>query len=217
MRPVLSLALAAAAAITILGCGETEEVLRSDTTTPSSTASEAATDTATPDSTAEASPTEAAEATEHATPDSRTLAPTPTASVTLSAYEEPEYGVTLRYPTGWTVSSKPVTEDQAQLDVLKNVEFMAKDGLPRIRLFIGANPSGLSLRDWLEKRNPIFLDTDPQEVTVDGIPGLFQPTSLGLPRPQVYLAVDSLVVSVAGLTEDDYEFAINHLDIEEVP
>ncbi len=202
MRLMLSLSAATTAAILFLGCGSTDEVSQPQGLAISPTA------TVTPTPTVAVTPTASAVAT--ATP---TAAPSATPSATL-AYTDTEYGFSLQYPTFWTVSEQPVAPDQAALDVLKITEFFAKDSLPRLRLMVGDNPNALPLAEWIEDHDPIFFDTPPEDILIDGLPSLFQPLALGQPRPHAYVGVGAIVLFIDVLAGADFDAVASTIRFE---
>lgn len=131
----------------------------------------------------------------------------------LTSFHDPDYGFTLRYPAVWRRSDVVLDETQLGFDVLKGIELVGQGELLRASIYVSGNPDGLSLEDWGLDHNAIFFDTEPEEEVIDRQPALVQPLSLGIPSPLAYVAVGDIVISIKGLTPDDYQVLAENIEL----
>lgn len=131
----------------------------------------------------------------------------------LIAFEDLECAYTLHYPEVWRLSQIALDETQLAFDILKGFELVGQGELLRASVYVFANPDNLLLEDWILDHNALFFDTEPEEAVIDGLPGLLQPLSLGIPSPVAYVAVGPTVISINGLTPDDYQVLADNIDL----
>jgi hypothetical protein len=88
------------------------------------------------------------------------------------------------------------------------VQFVGPDGLPHAKIFLYPNEDRLSLDEWLQTGDPLFLDkaNAPEALVIAGERALFRSVGAeGLPAAEAYVEHGSRVVFIAALTIDEFQ------------
>ena len=199
----------AAFAAAIVACGEEEEA------TPGASNTAGTSETPAPSATPGESPTRGS--TSGALPvcptqDARTYTYEPATSSETKEYRDDAVGYTAIYPAQWTIC-RAAFDDQIR-DFSSGTELFDSGGLLRVSIHIYENPLNLTLEEWIKNHNSVFFDRPPETRTIAGVSALVAPLNFeGRPAPHAYLQHKAFVLSIKGLTTEDFDTVASRFSI----
>src|SRR5439155_10351378 len=146
------------------------------------------------------------------TPDARTYTYEPATSSETKEYRDDAVGYTAIYPAQWTIC-QAAFDDQIR-DFSSGTELFDSGGLLRVSIHIYENPLNLTLEEWIKNHNSVFFDRPPETRTIAGVSALVAPLNFeGRPAPHTYLQHKAFVLSIKGLTTEDFDTVASRFSI----